>query len=250
MTLDLNTVRFGRGLHRKRTEITGDRDMCIMEAVALFAGEPWSDYPACASPVISAFLRSWQDELSDEERDRLLPASVWVPRLIGSAKTIGVERQRGYMLADWLARIYTQAWLNTDPRYADLGRTLPKVTDGHTWDEAIAVLSKAYPQVTEAPPIHPLFLPVSARQGIWSVWGRTGVKAVKSTLNRYEYLGPSPHTLNVPTDLQVPFMAAALVPAPPTPEMPLPLPVIPDQLLRPLQDSVLDLLDRLLNVQD
>jgi hypothetical protein len=32
--------------------------MCVMEAVAFVAGEPWSDYPECACPVISAFLRA------------------------------------------------------------------------------------------------------------------------------------------------------------------------------------------------
>ncbi len=35
-----------------------DGAMCVMEAVAVVAGEKWSDHPQCASPVISAFLRS------------------------------------------------------------------------------------------------------------------------------------------------------------------------------------------------
>ena len=47
---------------------------CIMEAVAYVAGDEWSDHPACACPVISAFLRSWNDALPDEERDWLVDA--------------------------------------------------------------------------------------------------------------------------------------------------------------------------------
>ena len=46
---------------------------CVMEAVAYVAGEPWSDKPACACPVLGAFLRTWNDHLpTDADRDRLL----------------------------------------------------------------------------------------------------------------------------------------------------------------------------------
>ena len=30
----------------------GELTACVMEAVAYVAGEPWSDHPACASPVM------------------------------------------------------------------------------------------------------------------------------------------------------------------------------------------------------
>lgn len=53
--LDLDTLQLAFGGHDP-----GD-DMCVMEAVAYLAGEPWSDRPECASPVIGAFLRSWND---------------------------------------------------------------------------------------------------------------------------------------------------------------------------------------------
>ena len=49
-----------------------DDGMCVMEAVSYIAGEPWSDAPQCACPVITAFLVSWNDALSSNaERDRL-----------------------------------------------------------------------------------------------------------------------------------------------------------------------------------
>ena len=46
---------------------------CAMEAASYIAGEPWSDHPACVSPVIAAFMRAWNDGLpTNAERDRLL----------------------------------------------------------------------------------------------------------------------------------------------------------------------------------
>ena len=45
----LRTLELLAGSH------TGPEDgMCVMEAVAYFAGEPFSDHPACVSPIIGA----------------------------------------------------------------------------------------------------------------------------------------------------------------------------------------------------
>ena len=106
--------------------------MCIMEAVAYMAGEPWSDTPACASPVVSAFLRSWNDALFDEDRDRLLPAAVWVPRLVGSRGDKATEERRAYLALDWLIRVHTPAWLDLVPSLASHAaalRSLPETVD-------------------------------------------------------------------------------------------------------------------------
>src|SRR6185312_3074701 len=56
--------------------------MCAMEAVAYVAREPWSDHPECACPVLSAFMRSWNDGLPDDERTSLLLPLI--PRLVGT----------------------------------------------------------------------------------------------------------------------------------------------------------------------
>jgi hypothetical protein len=132
MTMDLSTVSFGVGQHPRTDAPTGDRDLCIMEAVAYMAGEPWSDSPACASPVVSAFLRSWNDALSDADRDRLLPAAVWVPRLVGSRGDPETEERRAYLALDWLIRVHTPAWLDlvsaSAPHAAAL-RALPEIVD-------------------------------------------------------------------------------------------------------------------------
>src|SRR5690348_6850638 len=54
--LDLETLTLESGAHD-----ADDGRMCVMEAVAWLAGEPWSDAPQCASPVLAAFCRAWND---------------------------------------------------------------------------------------------------------------------------------------------------------------------------------------------
>ena len=82
---------------------------CVMEAVAYVAGESWTDHPECACPVISAFLRSWNDSLrSDQDRDRLLKPLI--PKLVGTRNST-LEERRSLMAADWLVRVHTPAWL-------------------------------------------------------------------------------------------------------------------------------------------
>ena len=65
-----------------------DEGACVMEAVAYVAGEPWTDRPACACPVISAFMRAWNDDLpTDADRDRLLrPLIPRLARVAGDAR--------------------------------------------------------------------------------------------------------------------------------------------------------------------
>jgi hypothetical protein len=59
-TLELESLVLAKGSHNP-----DEGEACVMEAVAFVAGEPWSDSPTCASPVIAAFLRRWNDDLSD-----------------------------------------------------------------------------------------------------------------------------------------------------------------------------------------
>ncbi len=82
---------------------------CAMEAVAYVAGEPWSDHPECACPILGAFMRAWNDGLPDDERDTLLRPLI--PQLIGTRSTKAVEERRAMMAANWLIRVHTPAWL-------------------------------------------------------------------------------------------------------------------------------------------
>jgi len=83
--------------------------LCAMEAVAWIAGEPWSDAPQCASPVISQFMRSWNDALPDADRTRLLVPLL--PEIIGTRTTETDEQTRAWMAIDWAVRVYTPRWL-------------------------------------------------------------------------------------------------------------------------------------------
>lgn len=117
--MELSNVRFGFGDHKPTADPTGDRDTCTMEAIAFFAGGSWGRKPSCVSSRISYFLRYWQDSLSDEDRDRLLPAEKWVPRLVGSWGDDVTELHRVGLMQDWLVRIYTPAWLDLVPELAE-----------------------------------------------------------------------------------------------------------------------------------
>jgi hypothetical protein len=101
---------------------------CVMEAVAFVAGEPWSAHPECACPVISTFLRSWNDALPDSERNALLRPLI--PRLIGTRSTPALEIKRSFMAADWLVREYTPAWLRLAglSEHANALASLPEIT--------------------------------------------------------------------------------------------------------------------------
>jgi hypothetical protein len=102
---------------------------CIMEAVAFVAGEAWSDHPACTCPVISTFLRSWNDALPDNERDALLRPLI--PQLVGTKSTEATETRRALMCADWLVRVHAPMWLRLAKldKQADLLASLPEITD-------------------------------------------------------------------------------------------------------------------------
>ena len=134
--LDLSRVRFGRGQHREKDDPTGDRDLCIMEAVAYVAGEDWSDAPACVDPEISALLRVWHDALSDSDRDRLLPAARWVPLLVGSRRERDPDEPR-----IGLAVQYTLAarWLRAVGLDEEAARMVPGATkDTWRWVSRVA----------------------------------------------------------------------------------------------------------------
>ena len=86
-----------------------DGPMCLLEAVAYVAGEPWSDHPVCVCPVLAAFGRNWNDGMrTNEERGSLLQ---YIPLLIGTRSTPAVELRRSYMALDWLVRRAMPAWL-------------------------------------------------------------------------------------------------------------------------------------------
>src|SRR5688572_3642961 len=83
-----------------------DGEMCLLEAVAYVAGEPWSDHPECVSEVLGTFGRAWNDALPDDAtRTRLL--GPFITRLVGTRASADVEERRAWMALDWLVRTFT-----------------------------------------------------------------------------------------------------------------------------------------------
>ena len=110
-----------------------EQGACVMEAVAYVAGEPWTDRPACACPVLGAFMRAWNDDLPEADRDRLLRPLV--RRLVGSRSTPEVEVRRSWLAMDWLVRTNAPAWLQLVPAlvpHAAALTDLPPIVDAQT----------------------------------------------------------------------------------------------------------------------
>lgn len=94
----------GRGSHATRSD-----GMCAMEMVAWLAGEPHSDEPRCACPVLAALVRACNDALGDAQRSRLLRPLV--PLLVNTRTTAAGERLRGFVAIDGLVRTLLPRWL-------------------------------------------------------------------------------------------------------------------------------------------
>ena len=120
--LDLDTLHLDKGSHD-----SPEKGMCVMEAVALMAGETFTDAPSCASPVIRAFMVSWNDALPDDERQQL---KRHIPALIGTAGTPEQETVRAWMATDWLVRVQAPAWLRLAglTEQADILASMTEVT--------------------------------------------------------------------------------------------------------------------------
>jgi hypothetical protein len=106
-----------RGSHPRRED-----GMCAMEMVSWLAGEKHSDNPVCACPVISAFMRRWNDSIFDTpRRTRLL--TPLLPYLLNTRSTPEVEEQRRWLAVDWAVREQAPALLRI-VNHADLAERL------------------------------------------------------------------------------------------------------------------------------
>jgi hypothetical protein len=120
--IDIDTIELGKGAHGSFQE-----GACLLEAASFIAGEPWSDHPACVSPVLGAYGRSLNDSLPHDRRQELKD---YVPQLIGTAED-GQDEARSYLALDWLIRTYTPAFLDLAglTREAQELRSLRRIVD-------------------------------------------------------------------------------------------------------------------------
>jgi len=82
---------------------------CLMESVALLGGEPKTDEPACACPVLAAYGRAINDAMGEGAAGDALRAkhlADLAPHLVGTRSTPEVERRRAYVLADHAVRAF------------------------------------------------------------------------------------------------------------------------------------------------
>jgi len=137
---NIETLVLLHGSHPSR-----DGGVCAMEAVAWLAGEPHSDAPECACPVLTKFVVSWNDAIRDDEtRTRVLRP--FLPRLIGTRSTHAVEMARSRLASDWFIREMLPAWLDLTPalkEHAGKVRALPPLLDTVTIRAAIPVIEEA-----------------------------------------------------------------------------------------------------------
>ena len=133
----LEDIELKSGAHTRASE-----GMCMMEAVAYFAGARFSDHPPCVSLVIGAFLRSWNDAMNDEDRQTLKP---YVLRVMNTAATPAIERHRSYMALDWYCRVSAPAWLRCAglEDAAKSVEAVPPIVDSASAKVARAALNKA-----------------------------------------------------------------------------------------------------------
>lgn len=133
---------FNNGIVLERGSHARQDAYCVMEAVAYVAGEPWSDHPQCASPVLTTFMVNWNDQLDDETRQRLKP---YIPRLVGTRSTPEVESARSWLACDWLVRTFTPAWLRLAGLVEDATalEALPELTASELANAVMPTIRKA-----------------------------------------------------------------------------------------------------------
>jgi len=142
-TLNLDTLQLAKGAHDDRDG--NNAEVCLMEAVAWFAGEPHSDAPRCVSPVLRGFGVRLNDALPDAKRQALVPL---IPQLVGTTGD-GLDETRRWMAADWAIRVAAPLWFDAAgrPEWAVTLRALAPIVDRASYNVAWPVVD---PISTEA----------------------------------------------------------------------------------------------------
>lgn len=88
------TLRIKRGRHRDPED-----GASVMELAAMLAGEPFSDHPRCASPVVGELLRTYNDVIDDARRQTLYRCAAEV---VGSRASRAIEQARVRACEQWV----------------------------------------------------------------------------------------------------------------------------------------------------
>jgi hypothetical protein len=158
---------------------------CLMEAVSVVAGEPWSDRPECVSPTIARFLRRWNDTLSWRPRQAL---KRYICPAIGTRTTEADEAERAALVCRWLLGEWAPVWLRLaglDDEATALAAVDVSAPDGLSADGRVAVVavrSRAERRSAQQQ-THTSFLRRAARE--------TGWDAAVAALIPEPWIGPS-----------------------------------------------------------
>jgi hypothetical protein len=87
------TVKLTPGSHT-----SPDKGACTLELASMLAGETFSDNPQRVSPVIAAFLRTYNDVVDDESRQDLY---AYASKVVDTRASDGVEIERDMHLREW-----------------------------------------------------------------------------------------------------------------------------------------------------
>lgn len=140
---DLSAIRLSGGIHPNRED-----GMCLLEAVAWWAGEPHTHHPQCVCPVLARLCEELNEATLDDDRSQLV---VLIPLLARSKSKAEVEWQRAFLLADYALRDHhalTLEYWGYEDQALELLELAP--ITGHTTAMAVAeVLAKLSPTFPE-----------------------------------------------------------------------------------------------------
>jgi hypothetical protein len=94
------TIKLSKGRHS-----SPDQGACVMELASMLAGEPFSDHPKSACPVIGSFLRTYNDSVDDERRQTLY---AYAAQVVGTRSPKEVARARAEYLRGVLVELRLQ----------------------------------------------------------------------------------------------------------------------------------------------
>ena len=100
--MSYQTIRLSRGQHS-----SSEQGACVMELASMLAGESFSDHPESACPVISSFLRAYNDRVNDERRQDLYR---YAAEVVDTRSPRIVEQARAERLGAWGRDMWARRW--------------------------------------------------------------------------------------------------------------------------------------------
>lgn len=110
--------------------------LCVMETVAYIAGEPHSDAPECACPVITRAAININDAMPDDAtRTRLLGPLAF--RIAGTKAPLDVMIKRAFIAADYAVRVFAPLTLDARGLHTEAAalRGLARIVDKRTAED-------------------------------------------------------------------------------------------------------------------